>query len=140
MAALMERGSFAETVFLLHQSRLPSDAERRLVDAMLIASSDHGSGAPSCATARLIASGNRQSFSAAVAGGILAIGDEHGGAGSTCMELITEAAERAKSDSLPIDKVAEVFVERAVKQKRRLPGLGHRVHTIDPRVEVLFGL
>ena len=136
----MEHGSFAETVFLLHQGRLPTDDERRLVDAMLIASSDHGSGAPSCAAARLVASGNRQSFSAAVAGGILAIGDEHGGAGSICVELIIEAAEQAKRDSLPIEKVAEAFVERAIQQKRRLPGLGHRVHTIDPRVDVLFGM
>ena len=140
MATLMERGSFAETVYLLHQGRLPTAAERKLVDAMLIASSDHGAGAPSCASARLIASGNRQSFSAAVAGGILAIGDEHGGAGSICVELIVEAAERAKRDTLPIEKVAEAFVERAIKQKRRLPGLGHRVHTIDPRVDVLFGM
>ena len=75
-----------------------------------------------------------------MAGGILAIGDEHGGAGSICVELIIEAAGQAKRDSLPIEKVAEAFVERAIQQKRRLPGLGHRVHTIDPRVDVLFGM
>ena len=33
--------------------------ERRLLDAMLIGVADHGAGAPSCATARLAASGNR---------------------------------------------------------------------------------
>ena len=89
ITALMKL-SFADTIFLLHQGRLPNESERRLLDAILIGVADHGSGAPSCATARLVASGNRQSLSAAVAAGILAIGDEHGGAGSACMELIAE--------------------------------------------------
>src|SRR6185436_8237940 len=88
VTALMTRSGFTETIFLLHQGRLPTAGESRLLDAILIGVADHGSGAPSCAAARLAASGNRQSLSAAVAAGILAIGDEHGGAGSACMELI----------------------------------------------------
>src|SRR5689334_3917768 len=87
IAALMKL-TFSDTIFLLHQGRLPGPNERRLLDAILVGVADHGSGAPSCATARLVASGNRQSLSATVAAGILAIGDEHGGAGSACMELI----------------------------------------------------
>src|SRR5215831_126575 len=88
VTSLMTRAGFTETIFLLHQARLPSPGERRLLDAILVGVADHGSGAPSCATARLAASGNRQSLSAAIAAGILAIGDEHGGAGSACMEMI----------------------------------------------------
>ena len=80
ITALMRQAGFVEMVFLLHRGRLPSEAERRLLDALLVASADHGAGAPSCATARLAASGNRASLSAAIAAGILAIGDEHGGA------------------------------------------------------------
>src|ERR671910_1679633 len=71
------RGTFTDTVFLLHRGRLPNAGERQLLDAILVGVSDHGAGAPSCATARLAASGNRQSFSAAIAAGLLAIGDEH---------------------------------------------------------------
>src|SRR5260370_34091926 len=85
---LMQRSTFTDMIFLLHHERLPSDAERRLIDAILIGVADHGAGAPSCAAARLAASGNRQSLSAAIAAGVLTIGDEHGGAGSGCMELI----------------------------------------------------
>jgi citrate synthase len=84
VTALMTRVGFTETIFLLHQGRLPSADETRLLDAVLVGVADHGSGARSCAAA----TGNRQSLSAAVAAGILAIGDEHGGAGSACMELI----------------------------------------------------
>src|SRR2546428_3446682 len=85
---LMRQATFTDVIFLLHHDRLPSPGERRLMDAILIGVADHGAGAPSCATARLAASGNRQSPAAAIAAGVLTIGDEHGGAGSGCMELI----------------------------------------------------
>ena len=82
---------------LLHQGRLPSPGERRLLDALLIGVADHGAGAPSCAAARLAASGNRSSISSAIAAGILAIGDDHGGAGSNCMELIAAGLRRREA-------------------------------------------
>jgi citrate synthase len=132
--------SFADTIFLLHQGRLPNQSERRLLDAILIAVADHGSGAPSCATARLVASGNRQSLSAAVAAGILAIGDEHGGAGSACMELIAQGVERGLREAIPLAEAARRITAEAKVQKRRLPGFGHRVHTHDPRSGVLFDM
>src|SRR5580704_9651223 len=100
MTDLMLHKSFADTVFLLHRGRLPDTHEKRLLDAILISSADHGAGAPSCATARLVASGNRQSLSAAVAAGILAIGDAHGGAGAACMEMIAEGVEMARRESI----------------------------------------
>src|SRR6476620_6341735 len=100
---LMRRATFSDLIFLLHHERLPSAAERRLVDAILIGSADHGAGAPSCAAARLAASGNRQSAAAAIAAGVLTIGDEHGGAGSGCMELILAGLERAGRESLSLE-------------------------------------
>ena len=124
--------SFADTIFLLHQSRLPNESERKLLDAILVGVADHGSGAPSCAAARLAASGNRQSLSAAVAAGILAIGDEHGGAGSACMELIAEAVARASSESIALEEVARRITSEARARKHRIPGFGHRVHSGHP--------
>src|SRR5882762_6256798 len=130
---LMRQATFTDLIFLLHHDRLPSPAERRLMDAILVGVADHGAGAPSCATARLAASGNRQSLSAAIAAGVLTIGDEHGGAGSGCMELIASGLDRARRDGLSFDEAKRTWT--------RLPGFGHRVHsTIDPRVDVLFTL
>ena len=138
---LMRQSTFTDVIFLLHHDRLPSLAERRLVDAILIGVADHGAGAPSCAAARLAASGNRQSPAAAIAAGVLTIGDEHGGAGEGCMERIAAGIERARRDNLSFDAAAAQIVDEAKSAKRRLPGFGHRVHsTIDPRVAVLFGL
>ena len=137
---LMKRATFAETVFLLHQSRLPNSHERRLLDAILTAVADHGSGAPSCATARLAASGNRESLSAAIAAGILAIGDDHGGAGAACMEMIAEGLALVREKSVSIKDAAGRIVDQARASKQRLPGMGHRVHSTDPRTAVLFAM
>ena len=138
---LMRGATFTDLIFLLHHERLPSVAERRLIDAILIGSADHGPGAPSCAAARLAASGNRQSPSAAIAAGILTIGDEHGGAGSACMELISAGLERTRREGLSFLETAQRLVDDARAAGTRLPGFGHRVHAaIDPRVDVLFSM
>jgi citrate synthase len=138
ITSLMTGATFTDMIVLLHLGRKATPGERRLLDAILIGVADHGAGAPSCAAARLAASGNRQSVSAAVAAGVLTIGDEHGGAGSNCMELIAEGVAIATRDGITIDAAAAALVERAVREHRRLPGLGHRVHTSDPRTSTLF--
>jgi len=140
VASLMQTATFTDIVMLLHLGRLPSPGERRLLDALLIGVADHGAGAPSCAAARLAASGNRSSISSAIAAGVLAIGDDHGGAGANCMELIARSLSAARQDGATAAQAARRAVEDAVKDKRRLPGLGHRVHTTDPRVKTLFDM
>ncbi len=140
VTALMRGATFTDTIFLLHQGRLPTQDERRLMDAMLIAVSDHGPGAPSAAAARLVASGNRQSLEAAVAAGVLAIGDAHGGAGYACMQMIADGVEMARTGALSVAEAAQRTVAEAVAQGKRLPGMGHRVHTLDPRTRILFDL
>lgn len=138
--SLMTGRTFTDTIFLLHRGRLPSDNERALLDAILTGVADHGSGAPSCATARLALSGNRQSVSAAVAAGLLAVGDDHGGAGWGCMQMIAEGVARAASSGKSLDDTATGIVAEARAAGNRLAGFGHRVHTTDPRTAILFDL
>ena len=138
---LMRGATFTDLIVLLHHERLPTAGERRLFDAIMIGSADHGPGAPSCAAARLAASGNRQSPSAAIAAGVLTIGDEHGGAGQACMELIASSLDRASREAVALPEAARRIVGEARSAGTRLRGFGHRVHAaIDPRVAVLFGL
>jgi len=137
IAELMARATFTDTVFLLHTGRLPDDGERRLLSAILVAVSDHGPGSPSAATARLAATGNRAAPEAAVAAGVLAIGDAHAGAGLACMELIADTLELASTENVSLDDAARRQVTRLRERGVRLPGIGHRVHTADPRTAVL---
>jgi len=76
---------------------------------------------------------------AAVAAGVLAIGDKHAGAGLACMEMIGDAVRRARDEGVSLRQVARDVVEQAVRDKVRLPGMGHRTHSVDPRTAVLFG-
>jgi citrate synthase len=137
---LMQKQTFAGTIFLLHQGRLPTEGESRLLDAILIGASDHGPGAPSAAAARLACSGNRAGVSSAIAAGVLAMGDEHAGAGQACMELIGRTLSMVKAESISIEEAAARAVQEARAQNTRLPGLGHRTHSVDPRKEALFSM
>ncbi|MDM7997923.1 MAG: citryl-CoA lyase [Acidobacteriota bacterium] len=140
VTSLMTHATFTDAIYLLHQNRLPTREERRLFDAILIGVSDHGPAAPSAAAARMVASGNRQSLEAAIAAGVLAIGDAHGGAGCACMQMITDSLEQARRESIPVREAARRLAAHAKSEHRRLPGIGHRVHTEDPRTRVLFDM
>lgn len=140
VTALMGGASFTDVVFLLHRGELPTPDERRLLDAMLIAFADHGPGSPSALAARVAANGNRRGLEAAVAAGVLAIGDAHGGAGYDCMELIAEGVALAQAEGIGLSEAAARLVERSREVGVRLPGLGHRSHPVDPRTTTLFAM
>jgi citrate synthase len=67
------------------------------------------------------------------------MGDEHAGAGEACMTLIEASVRRAREEGRSLADVARQTVQDLTRQKKRLPGLGHRVHAVDPRTAVLFG-
>lgn len=140
IAELMTRASYTETVFLLHRGRLPDESERRLLNAVMVAVTDHGPGSPSVATSRLVASANRSAPEAAVAAGVLAIGDAHAGAGLACMQLIEEILSLSGQEGLSLQQAARKIVADTRERGERLPGMGHRVHTADPRTAVLISL
>ena len=76
---IMEKLSYAEAVYLILKGELPSKAEAELMNAVLVSSLDHGSSPPSVLGTRTVVSGGN-SLNAAIAGGVLVIGDTHGGA------------------------------------------------------------
>ena len=140
LVSLMQHGTYADVVALLLGGHMPDEGERRIIDAILIAVADHGAGSPSAATARMAATGNRHAPEAAVAAGILAIGDAHAGAGMACMVIITGALERAVRESRSVADIARATAVDARSAGQRLPGLGHRLYAEDPRATVLFAI
>jgi citrate synthase len=56
------------------------------------------------------------------------------------MALIKDGIDEVRRDGITIEDAAVRAVDRAVESRSRLPGLGHRVHSTDPRVRVLFDL
>jgi citrate synthase len=135
---LMRAGNFADAAFLLLSGRPATPGESRLWNAILTACADHGPSSPSAMAARVAASGNRQSVSAAVAAGVLAIGDAHGGAGQQAMEMLASGLARAERKGASLEAVAERIADEHAEAGRRIPGLGHRIHGADPRAVLLF--
>jgi citrate synthase len=109
-----------------------------LLEAALVASVDHGPQAPSIAIARMTATCG-VGINNAMASGVNALGDSHGGAGQQCVELLTEIADRETEGAGLADATAEVVAEHRARD-RYLPGFGHRFHPVDPRREPLLGL
>jgi citryl-CoA lyase len=130
---LMEKKTFAEVVFLLLKGELPGLAEAKMMEAILVSSVDHGVTPPSSLATRVVVSGGNP-LNAAIAGGILTIGDSHGGAMEQCARILQEWA--AKGDDMKA--IAEQLVKHIKATKMIMPGYGHRLHRVDPRTVKLF--
>ena len=139
IAQLMGRASFGATVHLILTGELPSADVGRLMDAILVASIDHGATPPSALAARTVAS-TGASLSAAVAAGIMSINRHHGGAIEDCAKELAKIAARAAKDSLTLDDAATKHLAAMKEAGDRMPGFGHRYHTKDPRTARLFEL
>jgi citrate synthase len=134
---LMGRITFPQAVFLTIKGELPDERTARMLDAILVASIDHGVTPPSCITARTIAS-TGSPLNAALAGGILAISKHHGGAIEDSMRLFLGAVAQKREAGVTGHEQADMIIRESRERKKRLPGFGHRIHTSDPRTSRLF--
>jgi citrate synthase len=130
---------FASVFYLLLRGRMPDDKEARMIDALITSSVDHGVTPPTTHAARLVASAGVP-LPSAVAAGVLAVGDVHGGAIEDASRLLQEWARKAKENGWNAEVTARKMLEALSGDGKRMPGFGHRVHTKDPRTGRLFGL
>jgi citrate synthase len=123
--------SHAANFLYMLTGEAPSAVTTRAVDASLTLYAEHELNA-STFTTRVIAA-TLSDMHSAVAGGVGALkGTLHGGAGEAVMRTLLEVGT--------LDNV-DTFVDRAMAEKRRLMGFGHRVYTGgDPRAAILKGM
>lgn len=132
---MMEKLSFSDAVFLTLKGELPRKDESEMMRAILVSSIDHGVTPPSVLSARNVySSGN--SLNAAVAGGVLSIGDVHGGAIEKCARILQEWSKKSGE----VTPLARELVSDFIYTKKRIPGFGHRLHETDPRTVKLFDI
>jgi citryl-CoA lyase len=132
---MMEKLTFAQAVFLILKGELPNPAQSKIMEAILVSSIDHGVTPPSVLATRTVVSGGNP-INASIAGGILTIGDTHGGAIEKCAKILQEKVKKG-GDSKDL---AKETVNKLAKENKRMPGFGHRIHKIDPRTKKLFEL
>lgn len=123
---LMEKKNFTDAIWLELKGELPTDKERAMLDSILISTIDNGMGPPSVTNARNSASAGNP-MQAAVAAGVLGVGESHGGAIEECARL------------LQMGLSADKLVEKVISSGDRIPGFGHKVYkTEDPRATQIF--
>ena len=129
LTEMLQKLSFTQTIFLILKGELPNDKEEAMLNAILVASIDHGVEAPSTTVARITASCGVP-LSTAVATGVAAIGDSHGGAIEQAAKVFQEIVDKGKP-------TAEI-VEKARFKGERIPGFGHKIYETDPRTVALI--
>lgn len=130
VAPVMGLSHAANFLYMLTGER-PAAAAVKAFDASLTLYAEHELNA-STFTTRVIVS-TQSDMHSAVAGGVGALkGTLHGGAGEAVMRTLMEIGEVGHVDA---------FSDKAVAEKRRLMGFGHRVYTAgDPRATILRGM
>jgi citrate synthase len=126
---LMERCSFGDIIYLTFKGELPAGNEGELIEMIMVSSTDHSFLAPSIDATRFVASGGVP-LQAAVAAGVISLGDHHGGAIEQCAQMLQE--------SVPQGRTAREIVAGYRARKQRIPGFGHPWHDHDPRTRTLI--
>ena len=134
---LMGKISYPEALYLAVTGELPSKSVGKMLEIILVSSVDHGPTPPSVLAALNVATGGAP-LNAAIAAGILAISEWHGGAIEKCMVTLEGGVGKVKESGKSIDEVAKEIATDAKARKKRLSGFGHRIHTKDPRTVKLF--
>ncbi len=114
-----------------------NEKHSRMIEAMIVACVDHGVTPPS-AQATIIAASTRTPYEVAVAHGVGAITDVHGGAGAKAAQFFNECIMKSKKEKVNVAQTARELMRNYIEEGKRIEGLGHRLHTKDPRRDVLW--
>jgi citrate synthase len=133
-ADLIGKIALVDFIYLLSLGQRPSEAQRTVVEAAIVALAEHGL-SPSVIAARLTYMGAPESLQGAVAAGILGVGDQFVGTVEKVAPLLMEMA----GDAEGFDSAARAIVARFKAQGALIPGFGQPHHKPDdPRSPALF--
>jgi citrate synthase len=133
---LIGKVSFTDHIWLLVAGKMPTSAQRRVLDATLVAIAEHGL-VPSVVASRMTLAAAPDALQGAVAAGILGCGSVILGASEAAGRLLAEVRARAANASVRAAATAVIGEYRAAG--RAIPGYGHPLHKRqDPRAQRLL--
>jgi citrate synthase len=136
---LIGRISFTDHFWLLLTGVMPTAAQRRILDATLVAIAEHGL-VPSVQASRMTLAAAPEALQGAVAAGILGCGSVVLGSSEAAGQFYAAIAAKIGAGATPKDAAKTVILDyRAAR--RPIPGYGHPQHKdLDPRVDSLFAV
>jgi len=133
---LIGKVSFTEYAWFLLNGTLPSEPQRRVLDATLVAIAEHGV-VPSVQASRMTYAAAPEALQGAVAAGILGCGSVILGAAESAGRMLADVVARSRDSDLKTAATAVVTELRAARKP--IPGYGHPLHKEgDPRSTRLF--
>jgi len=136
---LIGRISFTDYFWLLLTGVMPTAAQRRILDATLVAIAEHGL-VPSVQASRMTLAAAPEALQGAVAAGILGCGSVVLGSSEAAGQFYAAIAAKIGAGAASKDAAKAVILDyRAAR--RPVPGYGHPQHKdLDPRVGSLFAV
>lgn len=134
---LIGRVDFTQHFWLLLTGEMPTEAQRRILDATLVAIAEHGL-VPSVVASRMTLAAAPDALQGAVAAGILGCGSVVLGSSETAGLFLGSIAERIGTGAAP-EEAAMAVVQEYRAARRPIPGYGHPLHKgFDPRARRLL--
>jgi citrate synthase len=130
---------FVDMVCLCMLGKTPDANFKRMINVLLVTSTDHGF-TPSSMASRLTILGAPESLQGAVAAGLLGAGDRYLGVTQNVASMLQTESEglAANAPQFEFDARARDLLARYKAEKRRIHGVGHPIHVDgDPRVPAL---
>ena len=131
---LIGSSTFAETMFLLLNGRMPTTAQGQVLDALLVACMEHGIAPPSMISRCFASYGT--TIQQAIGAGITAFGDRMGGLGEQMAKMMVDRLDGiTETDDATLTRIAEETVRDVLDAGDRVPGFGIPLHNRDPRAD-----
>ncbi len=136
---LIGRVAFTEHFWLLLTGALPTEAQRCILDATLVAIAEHGL-VPSVQVGRMTLAAAPEALQGAVAAGSLGCGSVVLGSSEAAGQFLAVIVARIKSGEAA-QQAAKAVVLDYRAARRAIPGFGHPLHKgFDPRARRLLEL
>src|SRR6187401_2027175 len=130
--------SFTDHIWLLITGVLPNAAQRRVLDATLVAIAEHGL-VPSVAASRMTLAAAPEALQGAVAAGILGCGSVILGSAESAARLYADIVARRGAEGP--EAAARAALGELRTARKPVPGYGHPLHKRqDPRVARLLAV
>jgi len=137
---LIGKIGFTDYFVFLVTGREPTEIQRFLTDAVLVAIAEHGL-VPSVQAARMTLAAAPDALQGAVAAGLLGCGSVVLGSSEVCGRMLMELVTAAEADGADAESVARVRLAEMRRVKAPVPGYGHPQHSGgDPRAVRLLEL
>lgn len=137
---LIGKINFTDYFWLLVLGSRPTDIQRQMMDACLVAIAEHGL-VPSVQAARMTLAAGPDAWQGAMAAGLLGMGSVVAGSSESAGRYLADLLAQADTANGDLESVVISNLQSLKARREKVPGLGHPQHSSgDPRADRLLAI